>query len=242
LQSPTSHWEKADRDIAENVDLPRHCSRAAAGTLSSARVLHLLSNLLRMRGCADWSGLCHTRNAYDFAKESVVAANVPGYPPKRNKLWKALHIIHREWVRNTLVPTQDSEVQMTQMIQLHVPRWSLEYARGTSWGQELALGKLRRRRRRRHGCNPASRQFQWKTVEAFGVAGKLLSRGGLPPEAIGGDGDDLQAQIEAAWQRLVTKIPDQLEGPDAIDAVKQQASGAERGRKGDQVMAHSCVF
>ena len=68
-------------------------------------VLHLLPNLLP--GCADCNGICHTRNAYDFAKESVAAG--PGYPLKRNKLWKALRIIHREWVRNTLVPTQDSD-------------------------------------------------------------------------------------------------------------------------------------
>ena len=30
-------------------------------------------------------------------------------PVKRNKLWKALRIIHREWVRDTLVPTRNSD-------------------------------------------------------------------------------------------------------------------------------------
>jgi hypothetical protein len=51
-----------------------------------------------------------TRNAYDFAKESVVAVAGPGYPLERNKLRKGLRIIHTEWVRNTLAPTQDSGV------------------------------------------------------------------------------------------------------------------------------------
>ena len=39
----------------------------------------------------DCNGLCYTRNAYDFAKESVTAG--PGYPLKRNKLWMRVGVI-----------------------------------------------------------------------------------------------------------------------------------------------------
>jgi len=75
-----------------------------------SKALDVPINLLP--GCADCNGDCGTDNAYDYA-ESV--SNLSKQLTRqshltRNKLWKAVRILHREWVRTELpglCPTLD---------------------------------------------------------------------------------------------------------------------------------------
>ena len=55
-------------------------------------------------GMGSGPAVCHTRNAHDFATQGV-----PGYPIERDRLWKALRVIHREWARYTPVPTHTTK-------------------------------------------------------------------------------------------------------------------------------------